>query len=245
MSYWLDDAPPPRATPDIKSPPPPSALPEDALRQAVREYLTELDGPAPDLGYRSVLRRRVAELVGLSSPPQRSEPNTTSGLELRHNAAFDPPIIVDTTVTDRPVMHLREGYDLQAKYDLIIDSVSALKVHAFELPRLSAQHLREQGLPVEPVELARWFLAKLRVKAGRAVQRVLVFGSEILSVAAVVQVACQHCGRAIVWVDVGPHWQHDVAGLITRCPELEHHFKDWASMPKACPPGGSTWKREF
>jgi len=44
-----------------------------ALRAAVLEYLSELDNPAPDYGYRAVLRDRLRKIVGA---PPASAPRT-------------------------------------------------------------------------------------------------------------------------------------------------------------------------
>ncbi len=42
------------------------------LREAVREYLSEVDNPVPDYGFRKTLRDRLRKLVGASDQPKRA-----------------------------------------------------------------------------------------------------------------------------------------------------------------------------
>jgi hypothetical protein len=41
------------------------------LRQAVRDYISEIDNPVPDYGHRRVLRNRLRELAGCPPEPQK------------------------------------------------------------------------------------------------------------------------------------------------------------------------------
>lgn len=40
------------------------------LRKAVIDYLAEIDNPAPDYGYRNILRDRMRRLVGAPPAPK-------------------------------------------------------------------------------------------------------------------------------------------------------------------------------
>lgn len=69
-------------------------------------------------------------------------------------------------------------------------------------------------------------------------------------VAALFGPACANCGRAILWCKDDARWQHCYGGTCTRCPELTMGANyvrgwDWGDMPKATPPGGDTFTREF